>query len=41
MNIWVEQKVAGLNKNDLNLSNTVTEKTLHKQLATIFLFSQI
>lgn len=41
MNAWVEQKVAGLNKNDLNLSNSVMEKALHKQIATTFLFSQI
>jgi hypothetical protein len=40
MNVWVEQKVTGLNKNNLNLSNTVMEKALHKQIATTFLFSQ-
>lgn len=41
MNVWVEQKVSGLNKKDLNLSNIVMEKALHKQVATTFLFSQI
>lgn len=41
MNVWVEEKVTDLNKKDLNLSNSVMEKALHKQIATTFLFSQI
>jgi hypothetical protein len=41
MNVWVEEKVTGLNTKDLNLSNSVMEKALHKQIATTFLFSQI